>query len=319
MTKKLEVQSLRDLSYYCNCFAKLNVSKTKERGTANHKPILILTVLELITQHLIVKNQIFISDELIETFKKYWSILVNDSIYVDAIHYPFFHLRREGFWHLKFRDTYNEGERIKTTNKLKEKVEYAYLDRELFELLQDAVSRQVLVDSLVSTWFADSSSNLGNILDIDLKFDREEDPELQNLDSEIKITLRKSIVRNSFFRKLVVREYDYRCTFCKLRIIREPNQNIVDGAHIKPFSEFLDSKIDNGLSLCKNHHWAFDLGWFSVDDNYRILIAQGLDDDSPYTRAMKDFDREPIVLPSNERYFPRLESLKWHRDNKFKP
>jgi putative restriction endonuclease len=317
MSKPLQ-ENQKNLAYYCNCFAKLNVSKTKERGTANHKPILILSVLELITQQSIVKNRIFVSNELIETFKRYWSILVTDSIYTDALHYPFVHLRREGFWHVKFKDTY-EGDRIKTTNKLKEKVEYAYLDNELFALLQDEFSRQVLVDSLVSTWFADSRSNLGNLLDIDLEFDQVEEPELQNLDHEVKITLRKSIVRNSFFRKLVVREYDYRCAFCKLRIIRDPNQNIVDGAHIKPFSEFLDSKIDNGLSLCKNHHWAFDLGWFSVDDNYRILVAQGLDDDSPYTRLMKDFDREPIALPSNERYFPRLESLKWHRDNKFKP
>jgi putative restriction endonuclease len=317
MSKPLQVHQ-KNLAYYCDCLANLNVSKTKERGTANHKPILILSVLELITQQSIVENRIFVSDELIETFKKYWSILVANSTYTDALHYPFVHLRREGFWHLKFKDTY-EGDRIKTTNKLKEKVEYAYLDNELFSLLQDAFSRQVLVDSLVSTWFADSRSNLGNVLDIDLEFDRVEEPELQNLDAEVKITLRKSIVRNSFFRKLVVREYDYRCAFCKLRITRDPNQNIVDGAHIKPFSEFLDSKIDNGLSLCKNHHWAFDLGWFSVDDNYRILVTQDLDDDSPYTRAMKDFDRELISLPSNERYFPRLESLKWHRDNKFKP
>jgi putative restriction endonuclease len=317
MSKPLQVHH-KNLAYYCNCFANLNVSKTKERGTASHKPILILSVLELITQQSIVENRIFVSNELIETFKKYWSILVANSTYTDALHYPFVHLRREGFWHLKFKDTY-EGNRIKTTNKLKEKVEYAYLDNELFDLLQDAFSRQVLVDSLVSTWFADSRSNLGNILDIDLEFDRVEEPELHNLDAEVKITLRKSIVRNSFFRKLVVREYDYRCAFCKLRITRDPNQNIVDGAHIKPFSEFLDSKIDNGLSLCKNHHWAFDLGWFSVDDNYRILVTQDLDDDSPYTRAMKDFDRELISLPSNERYFPRLESLKWHRDNKFKP
>jgi putative restriction endonuclease len=317
MSKPLQVHQ-KNLAYYCNCFAKLNVSKTKERGTANHKPILILSVLELITQQSIVKNRIFVSNELIEIFKRYWSILVTDSIYTDALHYPFVHLRREGFWHVKFKNTY-EGDRIKTTNKLKEKVEYAYLDNELFVLLQDEFSRQVLVDSLVSAWFADSRSNLDNILNVDMEFDRLEEAELQNLDAEVKITLRKSIVRNSFFRKLVVREYDYRCAFCKLRIIRDPNQNIVDGAHIKPFSEFLDSKIDNGLSLCKNHHWAFDLGWFSVDDNYQILVAQGLDDDSPYTRAMKDFDREPIVLPINERYFPRLESLKWHRDNKFKP
>jgi putative restriction endonuclease len=318
MSQTTEANYPRDLAYYCNRFAKLNVSKTKERGTANHKPILILSVLELITQQSIVTNRILISNELIETFKQYWSIIVTGSSYTDALHYPFIHLQRDGFWKVKFKDIY-KGERIKTTNKLKEKVEYAYLDEELFDLLKDSFNRQVLVDSLVNTWFADSKLKLNNIVDIDLEFDRVNQSELLNLDSEVKITLRKSIVRNSFFRKLVVREYDYRCAFCKLRIIRDPNQNVVDGAHIKPFSEFLDSKIDNGLSLCKNHHWAFDLGWFSVDDNYRILVAQDLDDDSPYTRAIKDFDREPIALLSNERYFPRLESLKWHRDNKFKP
>jgi putative restriction endonuclease len=318
MIQTTEAHCSRDIAYYCNCFANLNVSKTKERGTANHQPILILSVLELITQKSIVENRIFVSTELIETFKKYWSILVTSSTYTDALHYPFVHLQSSGFWHVKFNDAY-KGERIKTTNKLKEKVEYACLDEKLFDLLQDSFTRQALVDSLVNTWFADSKSNLDSISDIDLEFDRLEPLQLPNLDSEIKIILRKSIVRNSFFRKLVVLEYDYRCAFCKLRIIRDPNQNIVDGAHIKPFSEFLDSKIDNGLSLCKNHHWAFDLGWFSIDDNYRILVAQGLNDDSPYTRAMKDFDREPIALPSNERYFPRLESLKWHREHKFKP
>ncbi len=318
MSQTTEAHFQRDLAYYCKCFTNLNVSKTKERGIANHKPILILSVLELISQKSIVTNQILVSDELIETFKKYWSILAADSIYTDALHYPFVHLRRDGFWNLKFTDGYT-GERIKTTNKLKENVEYAYLDNELFTLLQDSSTRQILIDSLVSTWFGHSKLNIGGILDIDLDFDRVDRLGFQNFDSKVKITLRKSIIRNSFFRKLVVQEYDYRCAFCKLRIIRDPNQNIVDGAHIKPFSEFFDSKIDNGLSLCKNHHWAFDLGWFSIDDNYRILIAQDLNDDSPYTRAMKDFDRESIALPSNERYFPRLESLKWHRENKFKP
>jgi len=28
----------------------------------------------------------------------------------------------------------------------------------------------------------------------------------------------------------------------------------------------------NGLALCKNHHWAFDRGWFGVDDDCRIVI-----------------------------------------------
>ncbi len=318
MIKSLEIPRHKDLDYYCQCFAKLNVSNNKKHGEANYKPILILSVLELITQGSIIENHILVCDSLIEIFKKYWNILSANSSYKGGLHYPFIHLQNDGFWHLKFKDTFN-GLQPKTTNKLKEAVEYAYLDTELFDFLQDPFTRQTLVDSLVATWFADSQSELAEILNISQNFEQLEQPELNNLDPEIKFAWRKSVVRNSFFRKSVVYVYDYRCAFCKTRLTRDPNQNIVDGAHIKPFSEFFDSKIDNGLSLCKNHHWAFDLGWFGIDDNYRIIVAQDLDDDSPHTRSMKDFDREQISLPSNEKYFPRLESLKWHRDNRFKP
>ena len=318
MIKSLEIPRHKDLDYYCKCFAKFNVSNNKKYGEANYKPILILSVLELITQGSIIENHILVCDSLIEIFKRYWNILSANSSYKGGLHYPFIHLQNDGFWHLKFKDTFN-GLQPKTTNKLKEAVEYAYLDTELFDFLQDPFTRQTLVDSLVATWFADSQSELAEILNISQNFEQLEQPELNNLDPEIKFAWRKSVVRNSFFRKSVVYAYDYRCAFCKTRLTRDPNQNIVDGAHIKPFSEFFDSKIDNGLSLCKNHHWAFDLGWFGIDDNYRIIVAQDLDDDSPHTRSMKDFDREQISLPSNEKYFPRLESLKWHRDNRFKP
>jgi putative restriction endonuclease len=317
MIKSLETSQYKDLDYYCKCFVKLKVSKTKERGLASHKPILILSVLELITQRSIIENRILVSDELIEVFKRYWSILVAESSYTDALHYPFVHLQSSGFWHVKFKDKFT-GVRIKTTNKLKEFVEYAYLDNELFDLLQDSLDRQILIDSLVSTWFSDSQMKLVDTFAINQRFEEVEQAELENPDSKIKSVFRKSFIRSTFFRKSVVEEYDYRCAFCKLRITRNPNQNIVDGAHIIPFSQSFDSKIDNGISLCKNHHWAFDLGWFSIDENYRILAAQDLDDDAPHGRAIKDFHHEPIVLPSNERYFPRLESLKWHRDNKFK-
>ncbi|WP_309732043.1 HNH endonuclease [Chamaesiphon sp. OTE_75_metabat_556] len=318
MIKSVAAPQYKDLDYYCKCFAKLKVSKTKERGLASHKPILILAVLELITQRSIVENRILVSDELIEVFKRYWSILVGESIYTDALHYPFVHLRSSGFWHVKFKDNFT-GVRIKTTNKLKEFVDYACLDDTLFDLLQDSLARQVLIDSLVATWFADSQIKLSDTFDVNQRFENAEQIELENPDSKIKFVFRKSFVRSSFFRKSVVEEYDYRCAFCKLKIIRNPNQNIVDGAHIIPFSQSFDSRMDNGISLCKNHHWAFDLGWFSIDDKYRILVGQGLDDDSPHARSMQDFHHESIVLPNNEQYFPRLESLKWHRDNKFKP
>ncbi|MBD2156149.1 HNH endonuclease [Leptolyngbya sp. FACHB-16] len=48
--------------------------------------------------------------------------------------------------------------------------------------------------------------------------------------------------------------------FCRLKIISSDSQNIVDGGHIKPFSQFRDDRFQNGLALCKNHHWACDRG-----------------------------------------------------------
>lgn len=317
MSKPLQVHQ-KNLAYYCKCFAGLNVSNTKQRGKAQHKPILILSVLELITQGLISSNYILASNELVETFNKYWNLFVrSDTGFQRGIHYPFFHLRSEGFWHLH-PGGLPTGLKIKTLNKLRETVEYAYLDKELFELLQDPFARQVLIDSLVVAWLADSHIKLSDLSDINQDFDRVEQLESETIDREIKFTWHKSVVRNSLFRKSIVYAYDYTCAFCKLKITRNATQNIVDGAHIKPFANFLDNDIDNGLSLCKNHHWAFDLGWFSIDDNYRILVAQDLEDESPHGRAMKDFHNESIVFPSDRQFFPRLESLAWHRENKFR-
>ena len=94
-------------------------------------------------------------------------------------------------------------------------------------------------------------------------------------------------------------------------------QNIVDGAHIKPFSLFFDNKIANGIALCKNHHWAFDRGWFTVDEQYKIIISNDLEEVSPHTKPMKDFHGEKLLLPQTEQFFPEIEALQWHRQNIF--
>ena len=61
--------------------------------------------------------------------------------------------------------------------------------------------------------------------------------------------LKKSLFREAFFRKSVVHLYDYRCAFCRLKVTRSLSQSIVDGAHIKPFSEFYDNRVDNGTLI----------------------------------------------------------------------
>ncbi|WP_354635721.1 HNH endonuclease [Planktothricoides raciborskii] len=313
----------RDINYYSEIFSSLNVSRNKTKGQAYYKPILLLSVIDLITQGTIQDNKIFVSDELIDNFKKYWNVLSSDSSYKGGLHYPFFHLQSEGFWHLKFTDKFN-GLQPKTTNKLKEAVEYASLDLELFELLQDNNSLQELIDTLIAVWFADYQQEIEDILRVNESLQENhnqqpQDDEFSDFEKKPKLVIRKALVRNSFFRKAVVHVYDYRCAICRLKVTRNLTQNIVDGAHIQPFAQFYNSHINNGLSLCKNHHWAFDRGWLSIDDNYRILVAEDLQEDSPNAKPLKEFHFENISLPNLEQYFPSIKALDWHRKNIFRP
>lgn len=96
---------MKNLDYYYKSFSQLNVSSSRQRGTAQYKPILILTVIDLITRSIINDNRIPVSEELIQTFKRYWDILGSKS-YQGGLHYPFFHLQSEGFWHLVFKPEY---------------------------------------------------------------------------------------------------------------------------------------------------------------------------------------------------------------------
>jgi putative restriction endonuclease len=310
---------MNNLEYYCEKFSQLNVSSSSKRGNAKYKPILLLSVIDLITRDIIKENKITVSDDLIQTFEKYWNIIGSKS-YKGGLHYPFFHLQSEGFWYLEFKPSFN-GLQPKTTNKLKEAVEYAHLDIELFNFLLDDATRKELLDTLVTAFFSDNEDTTDNILNIEQTFqddsERKNLSASNNLDEQPKWSFRKTIIRNTFFRKAVVYVYDYQCAFCGLRVTKNISQSIVDGAHIKPFSQFYDSRVHNGISLCKNHHWAFDRGWFTVDEKYRIIVTKDLEEVSPHAKAIKEFQGEKILLPKIKQYFPDIQALQWHRQNIF--
>lgn len=253
---------------------------------------------------------------------KYWSHLGSASHRSD-IHLPFFHLKGDGFWHLKTKpgvESVVSSFKPKSLTALRELIQYAYLDERLFELFQDSAFRSSLVNILTTTWFSDKTQQIEYLFQVDSFQDfqdrlREQGGAVYTVE-DLKDE-EKSVVRDAAFRRIVVSIYQNHCAFCGLYVVSSLGQNIVDGAHIKPFSEFRDDRIDNGMSLCKNHHWAFDRGWFSVNDDYTILIASDLREESPNAKPMQVFHGEPILLPMQSSYFPRIEALRWHRENKF--
>ena len=75
------------------------------------------------------------------------------------------------------------------------------------------------------------------------------------------------------------------------------------------------SQNPNGFN--KNHHWGFDRGWFTVQDDYTLVISEGLREESPHAIPMREFNGDRIQLPVHQQYHPRIEALRWHRENVF--
>ncbi|MBE9017638.1 HNH endonuclease [Chroococcidiopsidales cyanobacterium LEGE 13417] len=313
----------KNLNYYTSKFIKLNVDRA-HGSPAPHKPILLLSVIELIEQGILKHNQIPLSAELVAAFLKLWQQLGSTAHNAD-IGMPFFHLRSDGFWHFRPNPGFegmlsSSGAKVRAVNALRQAVEYAYLDEELFELLQQPTSRNLLINTLLNTWFVDKTQQVQEVLRINAFAEFEQELLATGGRLYEKSVIRdetKTVVRDATFRKVIVSIYDYRCAFCGLRIINSLSQNIVDGSHIMPFSQFYDDRIDNGLSLCKNHHWAFDRGWFSINDDFTLIVKTDLHEDAPNCKPMQQFNGDRLSLPLHAQYYPRLEALRWHRENVF--
>ena len=75
-------------------------------GPAPHKPVLLLSIIELIESGQVVENKILVSPELAEIFLKYWRRVTNRK---PDLAMPFFHLKSDKFWHLHPNAGYENG------------------------------------------------------------------------------------------------------------------------------------------------------------------------------------------------------------------
>ena len=140
------------------------------------------------------------------------------------------------------------------------------------------------------------------------------------------IITKESNIRFRGFRHAIIESYDYRCCVCGLKI-KSPNLLTweVEAAHIVSHTKNGKDDIWNGLALCHLHHWAFDVGWFSFTDDYKILISsqsKKLPNDFGKIGELNFFgnsliENKIILLPENKKLFPHEKSIEWHRQNIF--
>ncbi|MEM9265401.1 MAG: HNH endonuclease, partial [Cyanobacteria bacterium P01_F01_bin.13] len=252
----------KDFKYYSHKFKKLRVDHS--RGTAPYQPLLLLALLELIDQGIVTGNQFKVSPELISIFIQYRDQLSLPKFKADPAQ-PFYHMSRpkNAFWHLMPKAGHElileSKVRLNTLRKLRDHIEYGFLDSELFELLKSRVTRSSFIAEILQTWFPSKRDMLEELFQVN-SFEqfrwslREKGGAVYSTEELSKEEEADAIVRDAAFRRNVISLYDQRCVFCRLKVISYSNENIVDGAHIKPFSTFRDDRYTNGLALCKNHH-----------------------------------------------------------------
>lgn len=81
------------------------------------------------------------------------------------------------------------------------------------------------------------------------------------------------------FRDDVQKAYNFRCAFCGLRAPAQKGRSVpgVDAAHILPWGAYDLDVPQNGMILCKQHHWAFDSHVLRLDHfrgDYFVRLAQ---------------------------------------------
>ena len=135
------VQGLK-ISYYKHLLLSMNVARC--HGQINiAKPIMFLSILQGIEDESIKANRILYSESLINTynnlFKRYSKTAITSSVY------PYYYLGSEDFYFIKGR----KAQTTPSAKFLRENVEYACLDDDLWDLLQDPETRNELRDAII--------------------------------------------------------------------------------------------------------------------------------------------------------------------------
>ncbi len=136
----------------------------------------------------------------------------------------------------------------------------------------------------------------------------ENSTELTMVRREYAVSVARRRLHQRAFRKRVLRAYRNQCAFCRLR-----HTELLDAAHIIPDSEPEgEPVVNNGISLCRLHHAAFDRYFLAVRPDHIIEIRPDIleESDGPTLRhAIQGLHGMSLILPGARRDRPSHEFL----------
>jgi putative restriction endonuclease len=283
-----------------------NLKRDKSGGHERpHKPVLLLTIFNLLDRGIITKNEVLLTPDLAQTFKRYFGV-VRTADDKPTIENPFYFLAGDRFWQLVPKNggtpLYERGKASGApTLKVLREV-YGRFDDDLWKLIiSEPHSRPQLREALIARYFPEHREQISA-----LSGERPAEPTLRE----------EPPGRDGAFRHTILEIYDYRCAACGIRVKISDALSLVEAAHIIPFGISHNDKPDNGLALCPNHHWAMDRQLIAPcpDDKHRAgiwRVGRTLDARIEGQKDLVALHGQRVIPPVEEKFNPALESLRW--------
>jgi putative restriction endonuclease len=292
---------------WLNKIDNLNPSRKGTPDEAPHKPLLLLVIMDLAERGQLSPGPLPLTPELTFQFCTYWRVVAHRRKQRPDIRMPFHHLKTNGFWEALGDDGEASPHRSVTRA--------VRIQPEFLAFAADPAAREQARRRLIAGYFEPAErlalyELVGMSVPTEAQIQEDANPKALNEARERG--------RDARFRLNVVAAYNYTCALTGYRLMTLSAGTIVDAAHIHAFARSRNNDPQNGLALCKNAHWLFDNGLWTIADDYTLLVAaEHFSEDSPEQTSLRAYHGRRLRLPSDARLWPSPVHLAWHRRHKY--
>jgi putative restriction endonuclease len=114
------------------------------------------------------------------------------------------------------------------------------------------------------------------------------------------------------FRVLVTDAYGRRCAVTGEKVLP-----VLHAAHIRPYTDGGEHRIDNGILLRSDFHILFDRGYVTVTPQYELEVSRKLRAEFHNGEEYLRWHGQAITVPQPESERPSPEFLSWHNEHRF--
>ena len=122
-----------------------------------HKAVLLLSILTLVENVTITENKIHLDKIIANTFASTWGEYLHNTK-TPSVWIPFWYMKSEPFWHFKALADENILQNLlcfaghPSVGQMRNVIKYAYVDEQLFSLMQDREESSKLKKALIETY-----------------------------------------------------------------------------------------------------------------------------------------------------------------------